>query len=488
MKRNCKKSFIARKSIARQIENMHIDSIYKDIIVEALLRRAKQYEFSKRRINQDILNLKANLRKITIVNGDIKDHESSLAVYDSIEKEILISTKSFEENPKVVFGIICHELYHVLYKNKKGIDSFDRKNELFMGYSKVYEELFVEKASYRTVNKTDRSYRGFNKNAFGYDDIVFVLDMIEATYGVNEQELLSNAIEGRRALTKFLASKGNESYSDTEKFLEELEVGAALLFSTVYPKNSNMTDIRDDEHNVKNSLETLYNCCAEKILCRLELYRNKSYREAVEMKNEIACCAIRLKNILLDRIVYFEKHDRYNLYRDVKRNVSFLSNQLTQRLSDIEQILDEMCKSNKSEMLSLIEDAQYGDLTDERFMLKVGITRRFKPCFNSSRRYEKTKSEPKWYCEEWDNNNVIIMITNLIEKWKLEQKKINGEDGKPRKTEYIATREHNPVMSYVMTAEEKKDYENRLKLLKMKSPTDSTLKEEKEEYINREYR
>lgn len=486
MKRNCKINFITRKNIDKQIENMDIDSIYKEIIVEALLRRAKQYGFSNRRINQDILNLKTNLKKITIVNGDIKDHELSLAVYDSIKKEILISTKCFEENPEVVFGIISHELYHVLYKNKKGIDSFYRKNKLFMGYSEVYEELFVEKASYRTINKTDRSYRGINKNAFGYSDIVFVLDMIEATYGVNEQELLSNAIEGRRALTKFLAYKGNESYSDTEKFLEELEVGVALLFSALYPKNRNMADVRDDECNVENSLETLYNCCAEKLLCRLELYRSKSYREAVEMKNEISCCAIRLKNTLLEGIVYFEKHNRYNLYTDVERNVSYLSGELTQRLSDIEQIINEMSKKNKSSMLWLIEEAQYGDLTDERFMLEVGITRRSKPCFHGSRRYEKSKLEPQWYCSEWDNKNIIIMITNLIEKWNLEEKRINGEDGKHRKAQYIATRGHNPIVSYVMTAEEKSSYEKRLKALRMKSLTNSNLKEEREEYSNRE--
>ncbi|MBP3708699.1 MAG: hypothetical protein J6J36_08930 [Clostridia bacterium] len=304
MKRNCKKNFILRKKISKELENMDIDSIYKDIIVETLLRRAKQYRFSNRRINLDITNLKANLRKITIVKGDIKDHELSLAVYDTNEKEILISTKCFEENPEVVFGIICHELYHVLYRNKKGIGSFDKKNELLIGYSEVYEELFVEKASYRTVNKTNRSYRGFNKNSFGYDDITFILDMIEATYGVNEQELLSNAIEGRTALTKFLASRGNESYNDAEKFLEELEVGAALLFSTTYPKSHQARSTIDDEYNIRNSLEALYNCCTDKILCRLELYRNKSYREAVEMKNEIACCATRLKNILSDRIVF----------------------------------------------------------------------------------------------------------------------------------------------------------------------------------------
>ena len=486
MKRNCKKNFIMRRKISKELENMEIDSIYKDIIVEALLRRAKQYGFSNRRINQDITNLKANLRRITIVNGDIKDHELSLAVYDTKEKEILISTKCFEENPEIVFGIICHELYHVLYRNKEGIGSFDKKNALLIGYSEVYEELFVEKASYRTVNKTNRSYRGFNKNAFGYDDITFILDMIEATYGVNEQELLSNAIEGRMALTKFLAYRGNESYNEAEKFLEELEVGAALLFSTTYPKSYQDRIVIDDEYNIRNSLEALYNCCIDKILCRLELYRNKSYREAIEMKNEIACCATRLKNILSDRIVFFEKYGRYDLYIDVKRNVSLLSDELTQRLSDIEQIINEINGDNEGLILSLIENAQYGDYTDESFMLKVGIDRREKPCFNSSRQHEKKKSEPKWYCSEWDNSNVALMIINLIEKWKQKEKAINDKSKNPREARYIVTREDSPIMTCVMTSKEKKDYKKRLELLEMKSHTDSTLKEETEQHLDRE--
>lgn len=137
-------------------------------------------------------------------------------------------------------------------------------------------------------------------------------------------------------------------------------------------------------------------------------------------------------------------------------------------------------------MLSLIENAQYGDFTDESFMSKVGITRREKPCFNSSRQYEKKKSELKWYCSEWDNNNVSLMIINLIKKWKLKEKAINDENKNPREARYIVTRGDNPIMTCVMTSKEKKDYKERLKLLKMKSYTDSTLKEETEQHPDRE--
>ena len=204
---------------------MPINNKFKPYLVDILLRRAYQFDLTPKEIKTDVDVLLASLKEINVVEPDKLGIDWAAAVYCADERCIKISSSMINEQPEILYQTFAHEIYHAL-----SIDPQTRQDRLSGGfnrftghYNSSILETIVEKASFKTIfeSKTNNAY--FNNNSRGYHEMTFILDAIEAVYGVNEQALLRNSIQSRNQMAEFLGSTIGETKENTLEFLDKLE-------------------------------------------------------------------------------------------------------------------------------------------------------------------------------------------------------------------------------------------------------------------------
>lgn len=178
-----------KRYLKKYINTIPVDNIYKPLLVDILMRRADTYELSAEDIRQDVISLLCNLNNIDIDNMP-KNYEAAAGLYIPDYNEILIAEECFKQTPNdLLYQILTHEVYHALSRDEEGRDRLGGYNSITGQYNSSLLEAIVEKASYRAVfgnNRQDNIY--FNNSALGYSDITFIVDALEAVYGVSEKE------------------------------------------------------------------------------------------------------------------------------------------------------------------------------------------------------------------------------------------------------------------------------------------------------------
>ncbi|MBR2744726.1 MAG: hypothetical protein IKE01_05485 [Clostridia bacterium] len=406
-----------KKRIEQVVNEMPISAEFKPLITDIVLRRALQFTLSDELLEEDLASLKANLKEVVISDKILEERETVLAAYFPEEKKIAIAPQTLAESPEILFQILSHEVYHALSKDRNGIDRFDRYNTILEKYSEVYEELVVEKASYRATFPTRHDLTGLNKNAYGYDDLVFVLDMIEATYGVNEQDLLEHAIFGRDCLAEFLAKRdgSKNGIEAVYQFLEEMEVGASLLWSTVYPQKKKERKKEDVEANIECSLDALFKICEDKILQRMSNSRTRSLKEAKLLKEEIAFCQYRLKNIIKAAIEEFEKDGEYSIRAPFLEHTKKYRRECAKRLNYMQQISESTDFESPQEQLRIFRRAKRGKFSDKYFEDNEMDGEVCK--WSVSEKYIREGEELEGYCYGWDNTFVVNQCKKIVRAW-----------------------------------------------------------------------
>ena len=223
------------------INQMSVGDIYKPILVEIMMRRSHEFDLSPSEICKDLTSLINNITSISV--GPMPDDcKRAAGIYSYAKREIVLS-KDYLKNAKtdddfeILFEILTHEVNHALEREPGGNSKLSQYKD---GQLKLYsslEEAIVEKASDRCVFSREwkEDYAPFfHQNEFGYSDITYVADLIEAAYGVAEKAFLRNAIQGRDKLCEFLSGISGEPIGDTEFFIEMMEINYSRLHRTLY--------------------------------------------------------------------------------------------------------------------------------------------------------------------------------------------------------------------------------------------------------------
>jgi len=430
-----------RKKIEQVVNELPIAEEFKPLITDIVLRRALQYMLSDELLEEDLASLKANLKEVIISDKILENRESVLGLYVPDEKKIIMAPQTLKLPPEVFFQILSHEVYHTLSKDRNGVDRFDRFNTILQNYSDVFEEIVVEKASYRATYPTQHNLSGLNENAYAYSDIVFVLDMIEATYGVNEQDLLEHAIYGRNCLVDFLVQKESpdKSIEDVYQFLEEIEVGASLLWSTLYPRESKEQSREDVEDNIECSIESLFNICEEKILQRMSGTKTKSLEEAKQLKKEIAFCQYRLKNVVKTVIQNFEQDGEYSILKTFKKYTKMYRSEITKRLSYMQQILQDSDFKSVQEQIQMFRRAKRGKFEGKYFEENKINEENYR--YSISKKYIADSEELKGFSYGWDNTYVVSLCKKIVRNWEKVHGKHDYSIDPESKTEYTTKKD-----------------------------------------------
>ena len=193
-----------------------IDDIYKPLLVDIIARRAYEYDLSPYQIRNDLRNLKRSLKEIKIDNMP-KGHESALGVYRPARKSILLSKKMFTEGEPdyiEIYDTLTHEVYHALSRDKDGNDKLLSVNMFTGKKNKGLMEAVISKAANRTTLNQYYDNIFYKRDSHGYDDTVFVVDLIAAAYGISEKEFLKSALKGK---VNLIQTKKQSKYNHKKK-------------------------------------------------------------------------------------------------------------------------------------------------------------------------------------------------------------------------------------------------------------------------------
>ena len=399
----------------RHIESISMPEQMKPLLVEVLLRRAKEFELTSQDIYQDMVSLCNNLNKIEIAKMP-KGYESAAGVYMGQEKTIKIAPQYLKRalntgDYETLYEIFTHEVYHALCVDENGQDRLVSYNKYCNQYNATLREAIVEKAADRCVfsrNPNEKTAPYLHQNKFGYSDITFITDAIEATYGVTEKAFLKHAIMGRERLVEFLSAVSNEDKVETMDFLDRVEMNYTRLHSALYGKPPQKGKVL--ETTITDTMSSIYMICEDQIQKRIKNYEIEDFSDAERCSVEFKYAHNKLVTAMEHGINGFGyKVNSKKLKEKVEERVGSMRSATVSRICDFSEVTEnkENFESTEEAMM-LMRWARYGNLWNyERDRLdQAGVKVKFENMFSIP---ESTKSDIERFDFNlnWDNSYIV---------------------------------------------------------------------------------
>ena len=245
--------------IEKNIKKLEIDEDFKPYVIDILMRRAYQFGFTTEEIQTDLATLNNSLKSIQV--GFI--NFNTAGQYSSLEKRIKIS---LDASIKQSYSTLAHELFHACTRDENGNDRLGGYNYYSKQYNYCLLEAFIERTAHRLVYNTKPKNPYSNLNATGYGNIVFIIDMLCATYGVKENDLLKNGIQSREKLIDFLSEKSGNNNYHTKEVLDMIEMNYTVIHNAFYEKKKQKRF--DRGKNVSEALGNISKLCFDEMNLR----------------------------------------------------------------------------------------------------------------------------------------------------------------------------------------------------------------------------
>lgn len=426
------------------IKQMSVDEIYHPLLVDILMRRTYEYNLQSDDIQQDVTSLVNNLDEI-IVGEMPEGYESAAGLYMGADKKILLDEGFVERYKKAgdyqtLYEVLTHEVYHALSRDEYGFDRLASQNSLTGYYNSTLLEAIVEKSADRTVfsrNSKDRNAPYYHQNYFGYSDITFITDALEASYGVTEKFFLKNAILGRNRLAKVLDIISKQPPGTASEFLDGIEVNFALLHKNFYSKDENKNPIKPDEDEVKNSLESIYRLCEWKMQSRMEDFNIPTIEQAEMVAEFLKYNHNKLFIVMKNAAEGFNQAVGKDFSKKFLEDTHDQRIETLSRISNFTQILENKNKiKSEEELLEFINLAKAGNLRDKDIekLESLGITLSDpKEIFKVSSEFLKYRQEEDFSRTKWDVGKIEKITKKAFPKKRFSEKiqdTINNVRGK----------------------------------------------------------
>lgn len=372
----------------KYVSQMEVDTNFKPLLVDILLRRAFEFSLTPQEITQDMSSLLNSLKKFEIAKMP-KKHEGALGLYIPKERKILINEdfarqalKDGKRGINNLYVTLTHEVYHALARDENGKDRLGSKNRFNGKYNHALLETIVETAADRTVmSRTEKDRFKFRKETNGYPEMTFVVPALAATYGVSEREFLKHAILGREKLVNFLSSYTKESENKVAMFLDGVELNLSKMHEALYSRKS-ISD-KNAKELISESIFAISYMCNSKLE---EHYANQSVTDGFSVYNFVENA--KYNHVKLHRIIDIEME---NLNREYGINVVPQITEMKEEseYDELKTIIDMdkvVCRrqnfGSEEEFLRVFEYAKRGllDSLNSNYMQEKGIvhTRRAK--------------------------------------------------------------------------------------------------------------
>ena len=324
----------------KRISRMNVDESIKPVLVDILMRRSAEFDFSKKDIKRDIERLTNNIEEIIVDNNNqdwtgvhspyektirvgtsykdnyletinkamirermdqdylnilkekAKTDKDYLRMYEEASQKMnsrISTTQMLEEYHSNIYETLTHEVYHGLSYEPETWESDLDGNDRVKYYS--LHEMIVEKAADRTVKNAFRGVKDFSfpfentRETQGYAYTTFITDVVEATYGITEKEFLGSALKGGiKNLKVTLTNNANENPRSTEEYMDDILKPFNKLFYSYYGEgyinNKNDKDKRID--NIKTSMAEIYGVSIKKMNNMIQVKKINNLEDAKE--------------------------------------------------------------------------------------------------------------------------------------------------------------------------------------------------------------
>lgn len=239
------------------------------IVREIFQRRAYEFEFSESEIIKEALNFAKNVNNIHF--GEAKEFSSPIVmgVFKGGEKKIAINQDYYLEmekrvHPKIfgdkLFETLTHEVYHAINKMSNDVLGqmyYDSDNKKWRGTA--LNEIITETAADRICfARTSKDAERFRRNTDGYGTITFATNLLAASLGATEKELLKAGVKHRGVLEGLIFSKfpQDRTYGKyaRDSYLTAFEQSLDTIYNIEYNNDDRHTKSTPEEYQMKRNL------------------------------------------------------------------------------------------------------------------------------------------------------------------------------------------------------------------------------------------
>lgn len=301
------------------------------VLKDIFQRRAYEYEFSDEHIESEVKNFIKKAKKIEFADDTEFESTTTMGLYTP-GKMIQLNRTYFSfkmrdyddmDLGEMLYETLSHEVYHAIADRfNPGLETYDYIKREWNGaaLNEVITEVSADRASF---SRTNRDFEQCRSKTDGYSDITFIANLISASLGVTEKELLRSGIQNRKELMKLFNSKfPSNAIAKTAKkeYFDKIEASLDIIYNLNYEKKdkNELTEVKSQLR--KSALTTLYKSAYELAVYQISNDKTKS---RVELADEASFRFLKLEKIVLDSANYFEnkrylnKNDATSMYDDI---------------------------------------------------------------------------------------------------------------------------------------------------------------------------
>ena len=440
------------------------------ILQDIFQRRAYEFDFSEEEIADEVANFANRVEKVEFASKDDMIFERAMGVYIPGEKSIRLSQDYYLQDIKSktelefgtkLFETLTHEVYHgIADRGEYNGLVYSRVGETFSrgtALNEVFTETAANRACFPRGSKEAEQYRA---NTDGYPDITFVTNLLAASVGLTEKEILRAGIQNRGKLMEAISSKfpKEKSFDEAYKMIEKIEGSLDIIYNVRYSNKEKTETEKDLEAQLMgSSLVTLYETSFKLASYQIE---NDDKPINQETLADATYRYSKLEKIMQDSLTTFKNYNAipFDYKQRILNSVEKSQNSLANRVTGFDTIVKQGYRITNPKDLKITTDlAKKGMLQKKAKVLnkKYGVivpegTSETVSSLTDDMEYEAyVMKEDFDNGEQWDNSSVAVVIKRRF----VEEMERKGLIRQPTEFE-LADTEEIPVVNDLDKTEE----------------------------------
>lgn len=422
------------------------------ILEEIFQRRAYEFDFLLEQMEQEVENFVRNVNSIEFVSKEeMNGSPNAMGIYCPGEFTIKLNESHFYNKFKndldnnqlgiEVFETLTHEVYHAISDYSKdgylGLSYKDGQKWKGNALNEIFTETAADRASYgKKVEEADN----YRNQTSGYTDITFVTNLLAASIGVSEKEVLKAGVQNRGTLSELFYSKFpnfNEADFAKNDLFDPIETDLDIIYNASYNPNSDYITYDMRKNLVKSSLIALYN----------NIYELASFQIAVDVSKELSDSAadatyrfLKMEKIMKDSLKYFKKIEVIdkNDIKEIEKYTHNSRNTMAIKVNGLNNLNDEKFKINDPTILQeQFERVKRNEFYKESNINMLKNNYGFNLVYKNIKEIQDDTKDLKYtnyilkedYDNglQWDNTSASIVTKKIFDKRLQEMLKIGAE-------------------------------------------------------------
>lgn len=296
----------------------------------------------------------------------------------------------------------CIMLFHMM-RNMHGLVNLNT------GEGNILNEIFTEVAATRTSFSRDKEDdEHFRQETSGYDDITFIANLLAASFGIEERELLRGGIQNREELQKVLKQYVSDEHDLLFHNVDILRCNLDVLFNAL-----NTEEKSNQEEVIASTLEQIYGMIYD-ISSMAILENTREINQ--EYVGILAYNYQKMESIIQDSLVPFASAgiiSEEKITELISTIVSDKSLDYLMQVSDYIALLQNKEKITNPVVWQEMEQlARYGELIEHAEKFGIEIEKEIVSRDQLIKAHKKINHEFDDVVE-WDNEDVIRIMKEL---------------------------------------------------------------------------